>query len=452
MKKILHKSQLFYSNRLLIISFIAFLILSIDMLSWYNESMSRLKDWAYLAATTFKLFNDKWVFPNWVWAPWYHMISSYVFGPIFFLLYKLDYISLRTAGSLTFQYANVLLHSIGFFGLIQFCKISNFNKIQRNLFCSIFLLFPFINKHIYQACVETLVVSFFPWIFYYFLKIVENKKNKLKNLIKLSILFGLSTSSKVSTLFPMLIFFFVFMLNFNFKEFFKTKNFFSTLIFPLLSLLVFIFLSKLLIGNWIWENSDAGNSDRGYGGTPPFAVFTNFDLIKAFAADIRQGDLMNSMWNYWAVDFFADQSQNAFLKAQLNFPESYIIFKFRIGVVISMIFMIYYLTNLFYFFKNEIKNFDFINNKKIFRIIFVFSFFFIIPEVIAYTHVVYSKTGGNWDLRYWSIYAFPMLYVIIYNFGNIKNKNVFKLNQYFLYLILFLSFFQRINIFANYFS
>ena len=100
------------------------------MLLWFDESMTRDRDWAYLAATTFQLIDEKWVFPNWVYAPWYYMICSYTFGPILFLFYKFDYITIRTAGTLTFQYANVLIHLIGFIGVLRFSKFIFFKKIQ----------------------------------------------------------------------------------------------------------------------------------------------------------------------------------------------------------------------------------------------------------------------------------------------------------------------------------
>ena len=100
---------------------------------------------------TFQFIDEKWTFPNWVYAPWYYMICSYTFGPILFLFYKLDYISLRTAGTLTYQYANVLIHLVGLIGVVKFCKLIFFNKEQTNLLASIIFAISLLHKTFVSA-------------------------------------------------------------------------------------------------------------------------------------------------------------------------------------------------------------------------------------------------------------------------------------------------------------
>ena len=437
---------------ILSISLLAYFLLSLEMVLWFDETMARNRDWAYLAGTTFGFIDEKWVFPSWVYAPWYHMICSYTFGPILFLFYKLDFISIRYAGTLTYQYANILIHFIGFLGILNFSKVLFLNKQQTNLFASLFLLFPFITKHTYQPAVEVLVVASFPWIFYYFLKIINYKKNFYKNLIKLSIIFGLSASSKISLLIPLIIFLFIFSFNFKFNFFFKDKKFILSLLTPLIFLIIFLFLSQILIGNWIWDNHDINNAKRGYGGVPPFEIFYQFDFFETFKAQIRQRDLKDSMLNFWLVDFFADQSQMSFARYELYQPSNYISFKYKVGIIITVIFIIYYLLNLIYFLNNSFKKLSMVDNNLYFRVMFVLSFFLIYPETVAYTYAVYSKTGGNWDLRYWSIYAFPMIFPIIYNLGLIQNFIIKRTSIYIIYFILLMSIFQRTNILVPFFE
>lgn len=442
--------EIFFNNKLLLISLFLYLFLSIEMLLWFDESMTRERDWAYLAATTFQLIDEKWVFPNWVYAPWYYMICSYTFGPILFLFYKFDYITIRTAGTLTFQYANVLIHLIGFIGVLRFSKFIFFKKIQKNLLASLFLLFPFFTKHLYQPCVEVLVLSSFPWIFYYLLKIKDNKNDMTLSYLKLSFIFGVAASSKISVLIPLIIFLIIFLFNYKFENFFN-KKFWYSLLLPFIFLLIFLFISKLIIGNWIWYNTDSGNEVRGYGGTPPWSTFYVFDFFEAWKSNLRQPDPKNSMLNFWIIDFFADQAQMSFAKPELNHPENYIIFKFRVGIITTSMFFVYYFINLFFFLKYEFKSFNYKNNFFYFRVFFVFSFFLIIPETIAYTFAVYSKGGGNFDLRYWTLYAFPLIYLIILNLGRIRNLKILNLNILYLYFILFISFFQRSNLLSNLF-
>ena len=62
--------------------------------------------------------------------------------------------------------------------------------------------------------------------------------------------------------------------------FFKDKKFILSLLTPLIFLIIFLFLSQILIGNWIWDNHDVNNAKRGYGGVPPFEIFYQFDFLK----------------------------------------------------------------------------------------------------------------------------------------------------------------------------
>ena len=434
------------------VSLIAYLFLSVEMILWFDETMARNRDWAYLAATTFGFIDEKWVFPSWVYAPWYHFICSYTFGPILFLFYKLDFISIRYAGTLTYQYANIIIHFIGFLGVFKFSKVLFFNKEQTNLFASLFLLFPFITKHTYQPAVEVLVVALFPWISYYYLKITYTEKKFIKNLIKLSILFGISASSKISLLIPLVIFLIIFSFNFKFNFFFKNKRFILSILTPLIFLIIFLILSNLIIGNWIWNNHDLNNVERGYGGVPPLEIFYKFDFFETFKGQMRQGMLKDSMLNFWLVDFFADQSQMSFARYELHQPSSYITFKFKVGIIITVIFIIYYLLNLIFFLRSSFKKFNFKDNDLYFKIFFVLSLFLIYPETVAYTYAVYSKTGGNWDLRYWSIYAFPMIFLVIYNLEIFKSFIIKKISTQLIYFILFMSVFQRTNILVSFFE
>jgi hypothetical protein len=432
------------NNKLLTISLFAYAYLSGEMLFLVDEEMMRLRDYGYLAGTTFGLFAEKWSFPSWVYAPWYYMICAYSFGPIFFIFAKLDFISIRTAATLTYHSANVIIHIIGLVGVMRFSKIFNFEKKQTNLFASFFLLFPFFTKQLYQPCVEVLVVACLPWIFYYYIKISKQKKKISRNLIKLSLIFGLAASSKISLMIPLIIFLLIF--SFSVKSFLKSKFFLFSIFVPIICLLFFLILSKILIGNWLWENSDAQNYSRGFAGIPDLKIFFNFDIFEAWKADLRQEDPKDSMWNFWVIDFFADQSQAAFLRPHLNSPNNYIVFKYRVGIVFTLIFIFYYLSHLIFFLSYELKKLSHKNNLFFLRLFFVLSFFLIIPETIAYTFAVYSKFGGNWDLRYWTIYSYPMIFLIIINLAKINSFFIKFFNIYFLYLILLVSFFQRTNL------
>jgi hypothetical protein len=142
----------------------------------------------------------------------------------------------------------------------------------------------------------------------------------------------------------------------------------------------------------------------------------------------------------------------SFARYELYQPTNYITFKFKVGIIATIIFIFYYLFNLLFFLSNSFKTFTLKDNILYFKIFFVLSFFLIYPETVAYTYAVYSKTGGNWDLRYWSIYAFPMIFLIIYNLELFKSFTFQKINTFIIYLILFMSIFQRTNILVPFFE
>ena len=111
---------------------------------------------------------------------------------------------------------------------------------------------------------------------------IKNKKKNEKILLsylKLSLIFGLAASSKISVLIPLFIFLFIFLFNYDLKNFFVTKKFWLSILLPAISVFIFLLISKLIIGNWIWDNTDAGNATRGYGGIPPWHIFYTFDFF-----------------------------------------------------------------------------------------------------------------------------------------------------------------------------
>ena len=81
------------------------------------------------------------------------------------------------------------------------------------------------------------------------------------------------------------------------------------------------------------------------------------------------------MLNFWLVDFFADQSQMSFARYELYQPSNYISFKYKVGIIITIFFIIYYLLNLIYFLNNSFKKLSMADNNLYFRVMFVLSFF-----------------------------------------------------------------------------
>ena len=62
------------------------MFLSVEMLLWFDESMSRNRDWAYLAATTFQLFDEKWTFQLGLCAMVLHDLLLYFWSNIVSIL------------------------------------------------------------------------------------------------------------------------------------------------------------------------------------------------------------------------------------------------------------------------------------------------------------------------------------------------------------------------------
>ena len=195
---------MFYKRNLINTVILAFLTYRfIDSFFWYhpfNVSNDSNTHWAYLAATTFDFIDPKWDFPKFIYGPWYYFITSYIFGPFFFFIYYLDIISVREAAMYSFMCINFTLSIVLFLGTLKISKKLFQNSLGRNSYLLLVMLLPFTNKSYYNFTVENLSLAFMPWIIYYLIKIT--KISNLKNWIKLSVLLGLSASSKVSFLIP----------------------------------------------------------------------------------------------------------------------------------------------------------------------------------------------------------------------------------------------------------
>ena len=99
-------------------------IFFIEMVRRYEPMFASDYDthWAYLAGTTFGFTDPKWTFPNWVYAPWYYMFCSYTFGPIFFVLNKINIIEIREAGMYTMLFGTFFIKILTVFGCYNLSK------------------------------------------------------------------------------------------------------------------------------------------------------------------------------------------------------------------------------------------------------------------------------------------------------------------------------------------
>ena len=268
-----------------------------------------------------------------------------------------------------------------------------------------------------------------PWCLY-FLILYLKKKNNLYFFLYL-IFFGLGSSLKMNILVPYLIFNFIFL--FFYFDNIQIKIF----IFSLISISLFLFLSKLFIGNWLWENPDIRNFTRNYGEPPNISVFTNFNLLNLFEDNLKYPSQSFSYWNTLYYDFFSDYFGTSFMKEGLNINNNIINFKILAGIFATTVFFVYYiylLINLFLFSK-------FFS----FNSVFILSFFFFFVLSISYSYFVYHKMGGSWNLRYYGIFIYPLVYSFVNQFNLSKNITKLNLNYFLIILIVFFSIFQRIN-------
>lgn len=419
------------SKKINIFSIFITCIFFIEMVRNYEPMFASDYDthWAYLAGTTFGFTDPKWVFPNWVYAPWYYMFCSYIFGPIFFFLKQINLIELREAGMYAMLFGTFLIKLLTIFGCYNLAKLLFGKKKLAAIFSLLIVTLPFGNKSFYDHASETFGIMLLCWSIFFLISYV--KKKKLKHLIIYLILFGLGSSLKINILIPFFIFNFIFLF-FYFKNF-KIKLF----ILSFLSILIFLFLSKILIGNWLWENPDIRNFSRNYGEPPDISVFLTFKFLNFLGEDLRYPSQSFSYWNTLLYDFFSDYFGSSFLKEGLNIQESYINLKIFLGILMTIVFFIYY----FYIVLNSLLNSNFFQFSNIFNL----SFFLIFILSISYSYFVYHKMGGSWNLRYYGIFIFPLVYSLINHFNFIKNKFIIRFNYFFIFSIILFSIFQRIN-------
>lgn len=410
--------------------FITF-IFFIEMVRKYEPMFASDYDthWAYLAGTTFGIIDPKWVFPNWVYAPWYYMFCSYTFGPIFFFLSKINIIEIREAGMYAMLFGTFFIKILTIFGCYNFSKFLFVEKKLASIFSLLVVTLPFGNKSFYEHASETFGIMLLCWSMFFLISFV--KKNKTKHLAFYLILFGLGSSLKMNILIPFFIFNFIFLF-FYFNEL-KVKLF----VFSIISVLLFLLLSKILIGNWLWENTDIRNFSRNYGEPPDIAVFFSFKFFNFFNEDLRYPSQSFSYWNTLFYDFFSDYFGSSFLKEGLGIQESYINLKIFSGILMTIVFFFYY----FYIVLNSLLKLNFFQFSNIFNLSFLLMFVL----SISYSYFVYHKMGGSWNLRYYGIFIFPLVYTIINHFKLIKNKSLFRFNYFFIFSLILFSIFQRIN-------
>ena len=192
-----------------------------------------------------------------------------------------------------------------------------------------------------------------------------------------------------------------------------------------------------MIGNWLWENTDIRNFSRNYGEPPDISIFLTFELLNFFNEDLRYPSQSFSYWNTLLYDFFSDYFGSSFLKQGLEIQATYINFKIFTGILVTIFFFIYY----FYIILNSLIKLNFFQFCNIFNL----SFFLIFVLSISYSYFVYHKMGGSWNLRYYGIFIFPLVYTIINHFNLIKNKIIIRFNYFFIFFLILFSIFQIIN-------
>lgn len=390
----------------------------IEQFTWYhpyNSSTDSNTHWAYLAATTFDFINPKWDFPQWIYGPWYYFLTAYTFGPIFFLLHFFGIITVHKAAMLSFLCINFLLSIIFVLGTIKLSKKLFKTTIGKNSYILLIAFLPFTHKSYYNYTVENLALAFMPWIIYYLIK--ATKFNKLKDWIKLSFLFSISATSKVSILLPLLIFISGYYLVYLLKNKKLSLNFLVPYLFTFLMILSSNFITKASL----FENHDVGNTERNYPGLQDNSVFYKIDLIDAFKNPTYPNQKY-SWVNMWSLDFFGEYF-NASKSKQRHQGKNKDVLLNRISLFATIIFMTWY---FFCFFKTF--------NKKIFAYENVFSIFFfaIFFEQAAYIFYVFDPNlAQSFDMRYWVFYVFFLIYPISRFLDKIRNPKIIKINWFF---------------------
>ncbi len=410
-------------------------IFFIDMIRNYQPNFASdwNTHWAYLAGTTFGIIDEKWVFPNWVYAPWYYMFCSYIFGPIFFLAYKINIIDVREAAMYTMLFGSFFLKLITIIGSYKFSKVVFKNKYYASLFSLLVVVLPFGNKAFYDHASETFGIALLPWCIYFLIVFIN--KEKIKYLFFYLLFLGLGSTVKMNILVPFVIFVFIFVL-FYFNNI-QLNHKIKIIAYSLLSIFLFLLISKIVIGNWLWENSDIRNFARGYGEPPNISLFLTFTPLNFIKNDITYPTQYFSYWNSIYYDFFSDYFQWAFLQIGLELPKEYVNFKLKLGATVTIVFFIYFFSLIII---------NFLKNKKnYFTNFFNLSFFCFFVLSIAYSYFVFHPLGGSWNLRYYGIFIYPLAFVIINNLCLLKKDVLFKLNQSFIYFIIIFSIFQRLN-------
>ena len=437
------------STYIILLSFLLVLIFFINTLifvqpEFITDSNTHRQ---YLFATTFGITGEYFFrFPEWVYAPWYYMFCSYIFGPIFFGLYKLNFINLEYACMYTMLFGTLILKLFTIIGSYKFASKLFFNqKEYASLFAMLVVVLPFGNKDFYGHNSETMGVMLLPFCFYFLINYLEKKK--LKYLFFYVISFGLGGSLKINVLVPFILFNLLFIFFYIPGNFFNKKKF-KLFMLSLLSLMFFLAIYKFFIGVWIWENSDVRNFGRNYGEPPEMSVFLSLNLSEYWKNPIiwknslYYGDNL-TFWTQIFADFFSDGTGVASNYMGLNISESYLSFKIRSGLVFTALFIAYMTFGHLKILKKKTIR---INNFLSFNFLFSISFFLFIPVAICYSFFVFHKWGGSWDLRYSSMYVFPLVYLMINFFINTSHYLFKKINFFLCFLLILFSIFQRLII------
>ena len=307
------------------------------------------------------------------------------------------------------------------------------------------VVLPFGNKDFYGHNSETMGVMLLPFCFYFLINYLEKKK--LKYLFFYVISFGLGGSLKINVLVPFILFNLLFIFFYIPGNFFNKKKF-KLFMLSLLSLMFFLAIYKFFIGVWIWENSDVRNFGRNYGEPPEMSVFLSLNLSEYWKNPIiwknslYYGDNL-TFWTQIFADFFSDGTGVASNYMGLNISESYLSFKIRSGLVFTALFIAYMTFGHLKILKKKTIR---INNFLSFNFLFSISFFLFIPVAICYSFFVFHKWGGSWDLRYSSMYVFPLVYLMINFFINTSHYLFKKINFFLCFLLILFSIFQRLII------
>ena len=414
-KKISNEKIILYV--ILIFLFVRFF----EQFNWYSPydvSTDSDTHWAYLAATTFDFVNPKWDFPKWIYGPWYYFLTSYIFGPVFFLLHLFEKITVHEAAMYSFLCMNFLLSIVFVFGTIKLSKKLFTTSIGKNSYILLIVFLPFANKSYYNYTVENLALALMPWIIYYLIK--ATKTNELKYWIKLSLLFALSATSKISILIPLLIF----ITGYYFVYLLKNKKLSLNFLLPYLLTFSLIIVSNIITKASLFENHDVGNAERNYPGLQDNSVFYKVNLVDAFQNPTYPNQKY-SWINMWSLDFFGDYF-NALKSKQRHVGKNKDIILNRISLFATIIFMTWYFFCLSKSFNRKIFSYD------NFFSIFFFAIFF---EQASYIFYVFNpELAQSFDMRYWVFYVFFLIYPISRYLDQTKSIKILRLNWF---LIIF---------------